>query len=216
MVIVKAQIVPSIYDALMPTMSSSASNKVALFVDGPNLHATSRLLGFEIDYARLLSVFQNCGTLLRASYYTVTIDNEEFSSIRPLIDWLGYNGYLVITKPAREFVDVSGRRKLKGNMNIEIAIDAMQLAKHVDRIVLFSGDSDFSSLVEAVQRQGVHVTVVSSVLSKPSMVANELRRQADVFIDLAELKSRIQRVQSGGHTTPEAPLCLSSAVPDEA
>ena len=170
-----------------------SSNKIALFIDGANLYATSKTLGFDIDYKRLLKEFQSRGDLVRAFYYTAIIEDQEFSSIRPLIDWLDYNGFTVVTKAAKEFVDPSGRRKVKGNMDIELAIDAMELAQHIDQMVLFSGDGDFRSLVEAVQRHGVRVTVVSTISSQPPMIADELRRQADVFIDLVELRSRIGR-----------------------
>src|SRR5204862_7033655 len=136
---------------------------------------------------------QSRGTLLRAFYYTSIIEDQEYSSIRPLIDWLDYNGYTVVTKATKEFIDASGRRKVKGNMDIELAVDAMELAEHVDQIVLFSGDGDFRSLVEAVQRRGVRVTVISTISSQPPMIADELRRQADVFTDLVELQSKIGR-----------------------
>jgi uncharacterized LabA/DUF88 family protein len=78
-------------------------------------------------------------------------------------------------------------------MHIEIAVDAMELAGKVDQIVLFSGDGDFRSLVEAIQRRGVRVTVISTNASQPPMIADGLRRQADVFTDLVELKSKIGR-----------------------
>jgi uncharacterized LabA/DUF88 family protein len=174
-------------------MTLSRSDKTALFIDGANLYATAKTLGFDIDYKRLLKEFQSRGTLLRAFYYTAIIEDQEYSSIRPLIDWLDYNGYTVVTKATKEFIDTSGRRRVKGNMDIELAVDAMELAEHVDQIVLFSGDGDFRSLVEAVQRGGVHVTVASTMASQPPMVADELRRQADVFIDLIELKSAVSR-----------------------
>jgi uncharacterized LabA/DUF88 family protein len=174
-------------------MSELIPNKIALFIDGSNLHATAKTLGFDIDYKRLLVEFQSRGTLLRAFYYTAIIEDQEYSSIRPLIDWLDYNGYTVVTKAAKEFIDGSGRRKVKGNMDIELAVDAMELAEHVDQIVLFSGDGDFRSLVEAGQRRGARVTVVSTISSQPPMIADELRRQADVFIDLVELRSKIGR-----------------------
>src|SRR5476651_2193404 len=170
----------------------SRSNKIALFIDGANLHATCRTVGFDIDYKRLLQEFASRGTLVRALYYTA-IEDQEFSSIRPLTDWLDYNGYTVVTKTTKEFIDASGRRKVKGNMDIELAVDAMELAEHIDQIVLFSGDGDFRSLVEAVQRRGVRVTVVSTIASQPPMIADELRRQADVFTDLVELQSKIGR-----------------------
>jgi uncharacterized LabA/DUF88 family protein len=171
----------------------SRSNKIALFIDGANLHSTCRTLGFDIDYKRLLHEFASRGTLVRAFYYTATIEDQEYSAIRPLIDWLHYNGYTVVTKATKEFIDASGRRKVKGNMDVELAVDAMELAEHVDQIVLFSGDGDFRSLVGAVQRRGVRVTVVSTISSQPPMIADELRRQADVFTDLTELRSRIGR-----------------------
>ena len=174
-------------------MSQSAAGRIALFIDGANLHATAKTLGFDIDYKRLLKEFQSRGTLLRAFYYTAVIEDQEYSSVRPLVDWLDYNGYTVVTKATKEFVDASGRRKVKGNMDIELAVDAMELAEHVDQIVLFSGDGDFRSLVEAVQRRGVRVTVVSSIACQPPMIADELRRQADVFTDLAELQPKIGR-----------------------
>src|ERR1022692_1273235 len=173
-----------------------SSDRIALFIDGANLYATAKTLGFDIDYKRLLKEFQSRGTLVRAFYYTAIIEDQEFSSIRPLIDWLDYNGYTVVTKATKEFIDASGRRKVKGNMDIELAVDAMELAEHVDQIVLFSGDGDFRSLVEAVQRRGVRVTVVSTISSQP-MIADELRRQADVFTDLMELQSKIGRDPSG-------------------
>jgi uncharacterized LabA/DUF88 family protein len=171
----------------------SSSNKIALFIDGANLYATAKTLGFDIDYKRLLREFESRGTLLRAFYYTAVIEDQEFSSIRPLIDWLDYNGYTVVTKATKEFIDASGRRKVKGNMDVELAVDAMELAERIDEMVLFSGDGDFRSLVEAVQRRGVRVTVVSTISSQPPMVSAELRREADVFTDLAELKSKIGR-----------------------
>src|SRR6201994_1167382 len=136
-------------------MPPSTTNKIALFIDGANLYATAKTLGFDIDYKRLLKEFQGRGTLLRAFYYTTIIEDQEYSSIRPLLDWLDYNGYTVVTKPTKEFLDESGRRRVKGNMHIELAVDAMELAAHIDEMVLFSGDGDFRSLVEAVQRRGV-------------------------------------------------------------
>ena len=176
-------------------MQDEQPHKIAIFIDGRNLYATAKALGFDIDYKRLLKEFQNRGTLLRAFYYTAIVEDQDYSSIRPLIDWLDYNGYTVITKATKEFIDASGRRKMKGNMDIELTVDAMELAAHVDQIVLFSGDGDFRSLVEALQRRGVRVTLVSSILSQPPMIADELRRQADVFTDLVELKSKLGRDQ---------------------
>jgi uncharacterized LabA/DUF88 family protein len=187
-------------------MPHNTSNKIALFIDGPNLYATAKALAFDIDFKRLLKEFQSRGTLLRAFYYTAIIEDQEYSSIRPLIDWLDYNGYTVVTKRSKEFIDGSGRRKVKGNMDIELAVDAMELAEHVDQIVLLSGDGDFRPLVEAVQRRGVRVTVISTMSSQPPMIADELRRQADVFTDLVELQSKIDRDPSPRATPHESTL----------
>ena len=171
----------------------SSSNRIALFIDGANLYATAKALGFDIDYKRLLTDFQNRGTAVRAFYYTAIIEDQESSIIRPLIDWLSYNGYTVVTKPIKEFVDASGRRKMKGNMEVELAVNAMELADHIDQMVLFSGDGDFRSLVAAMQRRGVRVIVVSTITTQPPMIADDLRRQADVFIDLKELQPKLGR-----------------------
>ena len=171
---------------------SFRSNRIALFIDGANLHATARTLGFDIDYKRLVKEFEGGGSL-RAFYYTAIIEDQEYSSLRPLTDWLSYNGYTVVTKAVKEFTDASGRRKVKGSIRVELAVDALFLADQIDQMVLFSGDGDFRSLVEAVQRRGVRVTVISTISSQPPMIADELRRQADVFTDLVELQSSLAR-----------------------
>ena len=171
----------------------SSDSQIALFIDGANLYATAKALGFNIDYIRLLKEFQSRGVLLRAYYYTAVIEDQEYTSIRPLIDWLDYNGCTVVTKATKGYVDANGRRKVKGNMDIELAVDAMELAGHLDQMILFSGDGDFRSLVGAVQRRGVRVTVISSIASQPPMIADELRRQADLFTDLIELRPLIAR-----------------------
>ncbi|MYZ48703.1 NYN domain-containing protein [Propylenella binzhouense] len=167
--------------------------KIALFIDGANLYATSRSLGFDIDYRRLLSDFREKGYLVRASYYTALAEDQEYSSIRPLIDWLDYNGYRIVTKPLKEFTDAQGRRKVKGNMDIELTVDAMETAEHVDHIVLFSGDGDFRYLVEALQRRGKKVTVASTMKTQPPMISDDLRRQADHFLELATMADAVGR-----------------------
>ena len=171
-----------------------SQEKIALFIDGANLYAAARALQFDIDYKRLLELFGAQGRLIRAFYYTALVEDQEYSPIRPLVDWLDYNGYTMVTKPTKEYLDATGRRKLKGNMDIELAIDVMEMAQFLDHIVLFSGDGDFRRLVEAVQRKGVRVTVVSTIRSSPPMIADELRRQADMFLELQELAPSIMRV----------------------
>ena len=167
--------------------------RLALFIDGSNLYAAAKALGFDIDYKLLRMEFMRRGKLLRAFYYTALLENDDYSPIRPLVDWLHYNGFTMRTKPAKEYTDSQGRRKVKGNMDIELAVDAMELAPRLDHIVLFSGDGDFRPLIESLQRQGVRVSVVSTIRSQPPMIADELRRQADNFIELDELRDVIGR-----------------------
>jgi len=180
-------------------MNFYPQERIALFIDGSNLYAAARALGFDIDYKRLLELFSAKGHLMRAYYYTALMEDQEYLPIRPLVDWLDYNGYTMVTKPTKEFTDAAGRRKIKGNMDMELAIDVLEMAEHLDHIVLFSGDGDFRRLVEAVQRRGVRVTVVSTFRSSPPMVADELRRQADVFVELSELESVIARQPRRDH-----------------
>ena len=174
-------------------MDFHEAERLALFIDGANLHATARALAFDNDFKRVLTVFGQRARLVRALYYTAILEDHEVSSLRPLVEWLSYNGFTVVTKPAKTFTDYEGRRKTKGNMDVEIAVDAMRLAPHLDHIVLFSGDGDFRSLVAALQEKGKHVSVVSTWVTQPPMVADELRRQADQFIEIAELVKLISR-----------------------
>ncbi|MFT4715716.1 MAG: uncharacterized LabA/DUF88 family protein [Paracoccaceae bacterium] len=167
--------------------------RLALFIDGANLYAAAKSLGFDIDYKLLRTEFMRRGKLLRAFYYTALLENDDYSPIRPLVDWLNYNGFNMVTKPAKEFTDSMGRRKIKGNMDIELAVDAMELAPHIDHIVIFSGDGDYRPLVASLQRQGVRVSAVSTIRSHPPMIADELRRQVDNFIELEELRDVIGR-----------------------
>jgi uncharacterized LabA/DUF88 family protein len=179
------------------SMLSYPEERLALFIDGANLYAAAKGLGFDIDYRRLLKHFSGLGKLIRASYYTALIEEQDYSPIRPLVDWLDYNGYTMVTKPVKEFTDAAGRRKMKGNMDIELAIDVIEATQYLDHIVLFSGDGDFRRLVEAAQRRGCRVSVVSTLRSSPPMVADELRRQADNFIELQELAPIIAREGNG-------------------
>jgi len=177
-------------------MRFAAQDRAALFIDGANLYAATRSLGFDVDYRRLLDYFGSKMNLVRAYYYSALLETEEYSPLKPLTDWLAYNGYNLVTKPAKEFTDAQGRRRIKGNMDIELAIDMLELAPKLDHIVLFSGDSDFRRLVEAVQRRGVRVSVVSSIRTSPPMIADELRRQADEFLELAEIAPEFTRRQT--------------------
>ncbi len=175
-------------------MNVYPTDRIALFIDGANLYSAARSLNIDIDYKKLLEEFRKRGVLLRAYYYTAIVEEQDYSPIRPLVDWLDYNGFTMVTKPARRYVDsATGQSRTKGNMDMEIAVDMLEMAGHLDHAVLFSGDGDFRRLVEAVQRKGVRVTVVSTVRSQPPMAADELRRQADAFVDLADLVTVIGR-----------------------
>ena len=173
-----------------------SDERICLFIDGANLFSSSRHLGFDVDYRSMLQFFRAKGNVVRAYYYAALLDTEEYSPLRPLTDWLAYNGYTLVTKTAREFTDASGRRRVKGNMDIELAIDMLELAPRIDHAVLFSGDADFRRLIEAVQRNGVRVSVVSTLRTSPPMVGDELRRQADHFIELADIAPEFTRRQT--------------------
>jgi uncharacterized LabA/DUF88 family protein len=186
-------------------MNFYPQERVALFIDGSNLYAAAKALEFDIDYKRLLGFFANQGQLVRAFYFTALPEEQEFSPIRPLVDWLDYNGYTMVTKPTKEFTDYAGRKKIKGNMDIELAVDLMEMAPSIDHAVIMSGDGDFRRLIECVQRKGLRVTVVSTLSSRPPMIADELRRQADVFIELMDIKEDIQRQPGNSADIPVDP-----------
>jgi uncharacterized LabA/DUF88 family protein len=177
-------------------MAFYATDRIALFIDGANLYSAAKGLNIDLDFKKLLDEFQKRGVLIRAYYYTAIVEDQDYSPIRPLVDWLDYNGFTVVTKPAKEFTDANGRKRHRGDMDVELAVDMMEMAAYADHMVLMSGDSDFLRLVEAVQRRGVRVTVVSTVKTQPPMASDELRRQADSFVDLADLASIVARPRS--------------------
>jgi len=174
-------------------MAFYPDERIAMFIDGSNLYSTGKTLDFDIDYKKLLDLFKNKGRLVQAKYYTALLEHDDYSPIRPLIDWLDYNGFHVITKPAKSYTDRDGRNRVKGNMDIEMTIDMLQIAPHVDHILLFTGDGDFKAVVDAVQSKGVRVSVISTLKSRPAMLADELRRQANDFIELADMGKIIGR-----------------------
>jgi uncharacterized LabA/DUF88 family protein len=195
--------------------------KIAIFIDGANLYGAARALNFDVDYKRLKQEFARYSRLIRVFYYTAIMDDSEYSPVRPLVDWLDYNGYTLVTKQVREYVDALGRRKLKGNMDIELAVDAMSLADSVDHILIFSGDGDYRRLVEAVQRKGVRVTVISTIRTHPPMISDDLRRQVDTFIDLDDLRayiardsnSKMPKINAGIHPSPKGIPVPSAGIP---
>ncbi len=194
-------------------MGFKTNERIGLFIDGSNLYAAARSLNFDIDYKSLLEYFSKDGFLVRAFYYTALMEDQEYSPLRPLVDWLDYNGYTMVTKPTKEFTDSTGRRKIKGNMDIELAVDLIEMAPHLDHVVIFSGDGDFRRLVESVQRKGVRVSVVSTVVSQPPMIADELRRQADHFIELQDLREFIGREPNSRQPSPRVDDDLPTPTP---
>ena len=196
-------------------MTFYPTDRLALFIDGSNLYSAAKGLNFDIDYKKLLEEFRKRGVLVRAYYYTAIVEDQEYSPIRPLVDWLDYNGFTMVTKPVRRYTEQSGAVRTKGNMDIEIAVDMMQLAAHVDHMVLFSGDGDFRRLIEAVQSQGVRVTVVSTVKSQPPMASDDLRRQADTFVDLADLSTIIGRPRQASTPRFLQPDATADREPDD-
>lgn len=174
-------------------MHFSPTEKVALFLDGANLHAAMKALDLEVDFRSLLSFFRRKCHLVRALYYTTLLESQGQSSLRPLVDWLEYNGFSMVTKTVKEFTTASGQRRFKGSMKIELTVDALRMANSLDHIILVTGDGDYRPLVAALQEQGTRVSVVSTVYTEPAMVADELRRQADQFIDLIDLAPMICR-----------------------
>lgn len=174
-------------------MAFYKDERLALFIDGANLYSAARALGLEIDFRKVLEEFRKKGRLLRANYYTTLLENDDYSPIRPLVDWLAYNGFNVITKPAKEFTDREGRRRVRGNMSIEIAVDMLSVADRIDHAVLFSGEGDFRRLVEVLKDKGVRVTVISTVKTQPAMIADDLRREGDSFVDLQDMAELIAR-----------------------
>lgn len=174
--------------------------RLAVFIDGSNLYSASRGLGFDVDYKKLKDEFARRGTLVRAHYYTTHLENDEYSPIRPLVDWLNYNGFTTISKPAREFSDSVGRRRIKGGIEVELTVDALQLADSVQHVVLFVGDRDYKPLVCALQSKGVRVSVASTIRSAQGVIADDLRRQADNFIELEDLREMIGRAPKHDHS----------------
>jgi uncharacterized LabA/DUF88 family protein len=167
--------------------------RFAVFIDGSNFHASTKALNFDVDFEKLLRVLRESGHLVRAYYYTALPDNNtEYSPIKRIADWLDYNGYTVVSKPWRDFTNSeTGQRRIKGNMDMELALDMIKLANHVEHVVLFSGDGDFCRLLHEVQDKGVSVTVISS----NKLVADTLRRQADDFIEVNQIRHLIERDQ---------------------
>ncbi|CAM6054464.1 unnamed protein product [Sphagnum tenellum] len=167
--------------------------RVAVFIDGPSFYATTKSLGWDVDYRKLRAHLDDQSMLYRVLYFTaITDDPEQHSPVVKLVDWLSYNGFRTFTKPLREYRDPDGRRRVKGNsMHVEIAVEMMEAVPFADHLLLFSGDGELSYAVESVQRRGAKVTAVSSVKNSPPSISDDLRRSVDNFVDLCDLKDVI-------------------------
>ncbi len=176
-------------------MGLDPDDKTAVYIDGANLYKTAKTLGFDIDYRNLLARLRRETRLVRASYYTTMQEDKDadYSPLRPLVDWLDYNGFTMVTKPAREFTGQDGRKRYRGSTDIELAVDMVQMASKLDCLVLFTGNADFRYAIAKVQEQGCRVICVSTVKSQPPMASDDIRRQADLFVDLTELEDVIAR-----------------------
>lgn len=185
------------------------NERVILFVDGREFSACQRALGFNVDFKLLLSVYRARARLIRAMYYTTMVVQDE-DSLRPLVDWLEYNGFRLFTKSLHEKVDREGRPYVRGNTRAEMAVDAVDMADHADHFVFFANDASFSHAAAVLQRRGKRVSVVSTMMTDPPLVADGLRRQVDHFIDLASLESLISRDRE-----PRSPVSDSAVEPLE-
>jgi len=164
---------------------------LAIIIDGASIHSASQSVDLQIDWHTFLTEFQNRGHLIRAIYATPIFEDEgEHNPLRPLIDWLDYNGFTTITRTARKEADDNGRFRIKnGNIHVDVTLAAIRLAKKADHIVLFSGDGSYEPLVKELKRMNVRVSVCCAKKS----AADGLRRNADEFIDLEDIRGLVGR-----------------------
>lgn len=168
----------------------------ALLIDGKNFYSTACALDITVDWKLLHQEISRQCRLMQALYFTTLPkgeDEHDHIAAKPTLDWMEYNGWTVCTKPGRAFVDHDGRRKIKGNTDVELAVAAMKLTPHVGHIVLCTGKADYVPLVAYLQETGTRVTVLSSKAVSPPMIADDLRRKADDFIDLDDMRTTICR-----------------------
>jgi len=169
-------------------------DRVALVIDGPNLYGTLKALNRDADFKAIYAYFSAHCRLKNCNYYVALPTTDEYNPVQKLVDWLGYNGYRVSTKPLRQHIDEEGRRRVRGSMAVEMAIDMAEMAasSNFDRIVLFSGDTDLRYAIEAAQRKGTPVTMVTSLKS----ISDEVRWQADRFVEIESVLDIISKPSS--------------------
>lgn len=160
------------------------TERAAVFIDGYGTHYTCKSLGIEIDYRKLSELIRRQTTVIRNYYFTPLVEGQDFIAVKPLLDFLQYNGWTTVTRPYKEHYV---------STNTALAVTAMEIAPAIEQAIIFSGNGDFTPLIEALKRRGIHTTVASTVRSEQSYCSDDLRRAADAFIDLDDIRSAISR-----------------------
>ncbi len=182
------------------------TDRIAIFFDMSNLYFAARDMGIRIDYARLLD-FLTAGRRLHRAYAYLGFNPDDESS-HSFITWLKRNGFRVKTKALRRFEDGS----TKANLDMELAIDLLTQAPHIDVAIMVSGDGDFVNLVDAAQNAGLRIEVAAT----PRQAATDLMDIADQFIDLEANVAQFARADlppRQGYVRPESARSRSSTPP---
>lgn len=164
--------------------------KHIVLIDGANMSFAMNAIGRRFDWKKLRHFFVEAdyGLCLGLRYYTAIHERADGEQpLRKIVDWLSYNGYLVVSKMTKSYENSDGSTRIKGNMDIEMATDMIRFAPRVDKIHLFTGDADFTYAVKAVQDMGVIVDVYSTMQGANSIIGDDLRRQANNYIDIGDL-----------------------------
>jgi uncharacterized LabA/DUF88 family protein len=170
----------------------SAANRLSIFVDGNNMFYAQQKNGWFFDPRRVLEYFTKEPELMliNAFWYTGLKDSQDQRGFRDALISLGYT---VRTKILKEYYDdTSGRYSQKANLDIEIVVDMFNTVDQYNRVVLFSGDGDFERAIELLRSKNTHITVIST----EGMIARELRNVTDRYIDLNDIRDRIEKIDS--------------------
>lgn len=166
-------------------------NRLSIFVDGNNMFYAQQKNGWFFDPKRVLEYFtsEKNVELINAYWYTGLKDPQDQRGFRDALISLGYT---VRTKILKEYYDdTSGRYSQKANLDIEIVVDMFNTVEQYDRVILFSGDGDFERAIEQLRSKNTHITVVST----EGMIARELRNVTDRYIDLNNIRDRIEKAE---------------------
>lgn len=173
------------------------TERIGLFIDGYSLYQTVRAMDLRIDYKALRDLFASKGRLNRVQYFATVNDHDpdEFNPQRKTFDWLQYNGFDVQTIQTRSFTGSDGEIQYRGNASVLMTCYALKHAEHLDHVVILTGNADFAPLITALQERGTRVTMVSTI-KNGSLCSDQLRRSADDFIDLEDLRQQISKPAS--------------------